>query len=189
MTPKTNSILGRRKQLEADLEHVSQEMYKRNKELVDTNRILSLLRTIDSLVLESRDSLKVLCGQIANFIASMTEYPFVAILSRETIDTHRPDLEVFGWAIIGDLHGRPSEAISKVRIDPRQGWLNNNTKTVFLDLKTIPLNKAAEALGCSNETVKQLSDELPMQAVYVIKLMARQSLVGLMVIGLTGLNV
>ena len=183
-----NSIIGRRKQLEQDLEHVTQEMYKRNKELVDTNRILSLLRTIDSLVLESRDSLKVLCSQIANFTATMTEYPFVAILSRETIDAHRPDLEVYGWAAIGDLHGRPSEAISKIRVNPAQNWLNNTDKTLFLDLKAVPIDKAAEVLGCSVETVKQLSNELPMQGVYIVKLMARQTLVGLMAIGFTGLN-
>lgn len=184
---KTNSI-GRRKQLEADLEHVTQEMYRRNKELVDTNKILSLLRTIDNLVLESRDSLGVLSGQIANFIATIAEYPFVAILTRQTMEVYRHDLEVFGWAVTGELQGRTSHSIRKVRINPAQNWLKTADKTIFVDLKTVPTDKAAVYLGCSTETVKQLNREIPVQAVYVIKLTARQNLVGLMTIGFTGVN-
>ena len=49
----------RKKQLERDIEHITAEMYKRNKELAETNKTLSLLRTIDALVLESHTSVKM----------------------------------------------------------------------------------------------------------------------------------
>src|SRR5436189_6364394 len=73
-------VLNRRKQLETDLEHVTQEMYRRNKELAETNRTLSLLRAIDNLVLKSHESIAVLCGQMAEAIINTTEYPLVAFL-------------------------------------------------------------------------------------------------------------
>ena len=184
---KTN-LIGRRKQLEQDLAQVSAEMYRRNKELADTNRILSLLRTIDSLMLESRDSLQVVCGQIATFVSAMAEYPFVAILSRQTTQTHRPDLEVYGWAVAEELKNHKSDIVGRIRVNPTSAWLNNSAKTIFIDLKTVPIDKAAISLGCSVASIKQLVSEIPLQAIYVIKLMARQNLVGLMVIGFTGVN-
>src|SRR5438270_8409181 len=72
----------KRRQLERDIEHITEEMYKRNKELADTNKTLSLLRTIDALVLESHASLKMVCEHIAQAIAQATGYPFVGLLTR-----------------------------------------------------------------------------------------------------------
>ena len=43
----------RKKTLQTTLQEISQQMYVRNKELAETNKTLSLLRTIDALVLES----------------------------------------------------------------------------------------------------------------------------------------
>src|SRR5437868_15429581 len=82
------------KKLEQDLEHITKEMYRRNKELADTNRTLSLLRTIDTLVLESHDSIKVLAGQITGAISGSTEYPLVALLGPSTLGT--TSLEIYG---------------------------------------------------------------------------------------------
>src|SRR5437868_13919795 len=89
------------KKLEQDLEHVTQEMYRRNKELADTNRTLSLLRTIDNLVLESHDSIKVLAGQITDAIASATQYRLVAVYGPSSLKTER--LEIYGLAARGGL--------------------------------------------------------------------------------------
>src|SRR6185437_12139235 len=89
------------KKLEQDLEHVTQEMYRRNKELADTNRTLSLLRLIDSLVLESRDSIKLLAGQITDAIASATDYPVVAIYGASLLGTDK--LEPYGVNTRGGL--------------------------------------------------------------------------------------
>src|SRR5256885_899630 len=91
---KLPSPVSHRRKLEQDLEHITQEMYRRNKELADTNRTLSLLRTIDSLVLESRDSIKVLAELITSAIASTTEYPLIAIYGASSLGTDK--LEVYG---------------------------------------------------------------------------------------------
>src|SRR6478609_6508374 len=91
--------LKRRKQLEKDLEHVTEEMYRRNKQLADTNQTLSLLRTIDEVVLQSQDSLKEVCEQITRSITDSTDFATIALFTRTSF-THG-GLSMHGWSIKG----------------------------------------------------------------------------------------
>src|ERR1700712_1795881 len=91
--------LKRRKQLERDLEHVTEEMYRRNKELAETNQTLSLLRTIDSVVLESQDSLKDVCQHIVNSVTDATDYSTVALFTRPSLA--HGGLSLYGWSAKG----------------------------------------------------------------------------------------
>src|ERR1700712_3928811 len=94
----------KRKQLEQNLAHVTQEMYKQNSELATTNRTLSLLRTIDTLVLGSHESTEYLCGQLAKAITENSEYAWVSIFGK----THAHErLDLFGW------YGSESHIIQK----------------------------------------------------------------------------
>src|ERR1700752_1407656 len=86
----------KRKQLERAIEHITEEMYRRNKELADTNKTLSLLRTIDALVLESHTSLKMVCEHITDAISQATDYSFVGLFSRSSHDSER--MPLFGWS-------------------------------------------------------------------------------------------
>src|SRR3954466_1878558 len=91
------SRLGHKRQLEKDLEHITKEMYLRNKELADTNRILSVLRTIDNLVLSSQASLKELSVQLAHSITDITDYPFIALMGHSEHFPH--EIEVYGSSL------------------------------------------------------------------------------------------
>src|SRR5579884_2053385 len=96
-TPPDNKTLrpfNKRRQLERDIEHITAEMYKRNRELAETNKTLSLLRTIDALVLESHASLKLVCEHIAQAITQVTDYPFVGVLTRAGRD--KDELVLYG---------------------------------------------------------------------------------------------
>src|SRR4051812_39827807 len=86
----------KRKQLERDIEHITQEMYRRNKALADTNKTLSLLRTIDSLVLESHTSLKQVCEQITATITQLTDYGFAGLFTRPSHQNSY--LTLYGWS-------------------------------------------------------------------------------------------
>src|SRR5436190_10926568 len=85
----------KRKQLEQDIEHITQEMYRRNKELADTNKTLSLLRTIDALVLESHASLKMVCEHITEAITQVMDYPFVGLFTR--VGQTPGQMRLYGW--------------------------------------------------------------------------------------------
>ena len=70
-----------RQDVSAELEHVNQSMYIKNKELNEKNKILSLLRQIDETVLTSSSN-TVLVGQgVADIIAAKTDFTFVSLFT------------------------------------------------------------------------------------------------------------
>ena len=171
--------LGRKQQLEQDLEHITQEMYKRNKELADTNRTLSLLRTIDSLVLESHDSIKILCEQIAAAIAKATEYSVVAIYGASSLGTDK--LEPYAVKTGNSLNFEDS-LLKEIKPTTKHHWYTSDERVKLASLLHAQTKDLALYLGCSLEVAQQLKDS-QLKSAYVAKLMARQSLVGVIVIG------
>lgn len=169
---------GKKKQLETDLASLSQEMYRRNLELAETNQALSLLRNIDNLVLESHDELAVLCQNIASTIINYSTYPLVAILSSPP---HKDFLQLFGWA--SSYSNTPEIDRYKVELDEHDNWLVNPDRSIRVDLKNLSNEYIAHVLHDSVDDVVALRHAIPVQSLVLIKLLARHRLVGLMVVG------
>ena len=170
----------KRKQLEQNLEHVTQEMYRRNKELAETNRTLSLLRSIDSLVLESHDTIKALCSQITAAINTGTEYPFVALLGQSNSRSGR--LEIYGWSASQPIKIRP-ELLPELKPSSRHNWFRKKDRSKFLSLLHLKGEELSNYLGCTTDEAEELKKSLGLKSVYVVKLVAREKLVGVMVVG------
>jgi signal transduction histidine kinase len=177
---KQYSPFARKKQLEQDLAQISQEMYKRNLELAETNQALSLLRTIDSLVLESHDELKILCQNISQAIIDSSSYPLLAIMANPP---HKDYLELMGWATSYDT--RPEVDRYRVQLDDHNEWLVQPGRITTINLKTLSNELIARLLGDSVQDIINLRHILPIQSVALVKLLARHRLVGLMVVGFT----
>jgi signal transduction histidine kinase len=173
-----------RKDLKKDIEHITEEMYRRNRELADTNRTLSLLRTIDTLVLESHDSLSKLCSQITQVIAQTTNYSMVAILSHTLSDTD--NLIPYGFSLAPSLLAVDASELLKIKLDINTSWLRGQDKTALIHIGHMPTTKVAEYLGITEEKVTSLKAMLPLQSLYIIKLITRQKLVGVMAVGFLG---
>ncbi len=170
------------KKLERDLEHVTQEMYRRNKELADTNRTLSLLRTIDSLVLESHDSIKVLAGQITDAIATTTEYPLVAIYGSSLLGTDK--LESYGINARGGLV-IDKALLEDIKPTSKHQWYHSREKARLVSISRATAKELAFYLGCSTDNAEKLKGT-SVKSAYLAKLVARGNLVGVMVIGSSG---
>src|SRR5579884_3006624 len=111
-TPPDNKTLrpfNKRRQLERDIEHITAEMYRRNRELAETNKTLTLLRTIDALVLESHASLKMVCEHIAQAITQATDYPLVGLLTRSA---RAKDLVVLNGISSGVVAGKNTSSLN-----------------------------------------------------------------------------
>lgn len=181
-----NATFRRRKQLEQDLEHITQEMYRRNRELAETNRTLSLLRTIDSLVLESQESLDVVGQQITQALIDTAEYPLVALLVRPALD--EPVIELCGWS--SKLAAFPS-GFTMPRKTPRlamteNAWLDTPDTTWLLPVNKIELSDIRRFFGCTEAEARRLKSHFPVKTLYLTKLMVRGHMVGVMVTGFYG---
>lgn len=182
LKPK-QSLLSKRKSLEQDLEHISQEMYKRNKELADANRILSLLRAIDTIVLESREPLRELCKQLSDAIIKTTDNSFVAILVDQAGQSYHRDLEIFGWQVSEQYQNPDLTQLDRVKIPPNLPWLTGSDRSLFVKISSLTDDEIATYFGVPVPTVASLRHALPLQSMYAAKLMARQRLVGVIVVG------
>jgi signal transduction histidine kinase len=181
---KTNLVrpFTRRKQLERDLAHVTQEMYRHNRELTETNKILSLLRTIDNLVLSSQSSVKDLSNQIAAAITEKTDYPFVAVLGITPHANHT--LELYGASFKkGSVASPELVDINNLRVSIHAKWFSSAKNSKVIQLKRFSRRRMAHVLHTSVDKIEDALKVLPIHSIYLVKLQARQKLVGAIAIG------
>lgn len=186
-TPATKpSILPfqKRKQLERDIEHITGEMYKRNKELAETNKTLSLLRTIDALVLESHASLKMVSEHITEAITQVTDYPFVGLLTRSSHS--REELVLSGWSGSDWLGKKQSDVhmfSRPLHVKLIHPWFAQIESTTLLSLDSLTNEQIASFLGCQPSDIKRAKQRIPLKSLYIVKLLARRQVVGLLIVG------
>ena len=172
------------KQLQRDLDHITQEMYRRNKELADTNKTLSLLRTIDAIVLESHTSLKMVCQHITQAITQASDYAFVGLLTR--VSSTREELVLAAWngnTWLGDAEMPDLGFTRPLHLKLSHPWYAEFQSSMSISLETFSDAQLAAFLQVPVSSVEQLRGQTKLQSLYVVKLLARRQIVGLLVIG------
>jgi signal transduction histidine kinase len=173
----------RRRQLEKDLEHITQEMYRRNKELAETNKTLSLLRTIDALALESHTSVKMVCEHITEAITQVTDYAFVGLLTQASHT--RAELTLSGWSGSAWLGKQQADLgfSYPVHLQMTNDWFASFEMSTLISLDELPHNVLADFLSCHEDEVRRVRKNVPLKSLYAVKLLARRRIVGLLVVG------
>lgn len=172
----------KRKQLEKDIEHVTEEMYKRNKELADTNRTLSLLQTIDAIVLESHANLKDVCEHITEAITQAAEYAFVGLFTKA--NHSKDELVLYGWSG-KDYLGKDLSLIVRrpVHLTLDDPWLTRPESRRLLSLETLTTEELTHFVDYPKESIERVMHKMPIKTLYQVKLMVRRHLVGVLVVG------
>jgi signal transduction histidine kinase len=175
----------KRKQLERDIEHITAEMYKRNKELAETNKTLSLLQTIDALALESHTSTKMVCEHITEAITQAAGYAFVGLLTHASLG--RDELVLNGWSGTG----RQGEGVKlsfshPLHMPVTSPWFAEPASSSMVSLEGYTDPELARLIGGSETDIKHNRQHLPLKSLYLVKLSARRRLVGLLVVGFMG---
>jgi signal transduction histidine kinase len=174
----------RKKTLQISLQEISQQMYVRNKELAETNKTLSLLRTIDALVLESHTSIQMVCEHITEAITQVTDYPFVGLLTRSSHT--REEVTLYGWSGNSWLGKDSSQMPSfsrPVHIGLEHEWFSAPESTKLISLEGVLPADLARVLGVSESELRKVLRRLPLKSIYLVKLQTRRRLVGLLVVG------
>jgi signal transduction histidine kinase len=172
----------KRRQLERDLEHVTEEMYRRNKELSDTNKTLSLLQTIDALVLEPHASLKVVCAHITQAITQATSYPLVVLFTRTSAT--KEELRLHGYSgkdYLGvNLEPLPNRPIY---LKLEEEWAASLQSSRVRDIESMTHEELATFVDRPVSDVQQFLKTVPIKSVYEVKLAVRHHLVGVLAVG------
>lgn len=171
----------KRKQLERDLDHITEEMYKRNRELAETNKTLSLLRTIDTLVLDSHEPLPAVCARIAQAVTEAAEYSFVGIFTRSPHLTH--ELLLQGASLHDQFSKQPLQLAKPLRLKITDAWFRGIEPSRLFSLGERENSQLAKFTNYSPADVTNLRRQLPIRSLYMVKLLARNKLVGVIMVG------
>lgn len=172
----------KRKQLERDIDSVNSEMLQRNKELAETNKTLSLLRTIDAMVLESHASLKMVCAHITEAITQSSDYAFVGLLTRSSHT--REELTLNGWSGSQWLGKDASLGFSHpIHVQLSHEWFEQPLSTMIVSLEDMSDEILASYLSVGAADIQRLRHDVQLKSLYIVKLLARRKLVGLLVVG------
>lgn len=164
------------------LDSVSEQMYAHNEELAETNKMLSLLRTIDSLVLESHASLKLVCEHITQAITQVTDFPFVGLFTRASHSQEQ--MRLYGWSGKDWLgNNRASGASRPVHLNTSSNWFQEPGVSNIISLEGMSLENIASLLDCSASEVEKALNHTPVKSFYAVKLMVRRRIVGVLVVG------
>ncbi len=174
------TIQTKRKKLEQDLEHVTQEMYRKNLELVQTNRTLSLLRTIDNLVLESDAGLEDLSQQICMAIVNNSDFLTVGIFGKVANYSH---IRSLGWATQGELKIPENRPLKNAFLDIPEDIAKSPKDQILVSLKDISDKKLADLLHVPKENITKKRKSLNLQAIHAALLKSRRQIVGVIVVG------
>ena len=174
-----NGVIDKSLRVEQDFEHVTQEMYRKNLELTETNQTLSLLRTIDTLVLESQDSLEQLGDQISQAVVDNSNFSLVMLFAKLP---HGESLNLVGHGAGNSDTKTGSTQNPLMRLDTDHSWFKSDEMTLSLHVKD-PEAAAMHSIGLNEKTLNSFSQKTPIKTLYFMKLRARQKLVGLLIVG------
>lgn len=179
-TPRTKALFTRKKQLRQDFEQLSQEMYKRNLELNESNQMLSLFRQIDNAVLDSQAKVEDVSQLVADAVTALSSVSMTALFVQPE-DTEKLRLVGLGWD--ESFGKKPSLSKKAVRVDNNIAWLTGPNQTAIVDIATVTPEQITHALDVTVEQGKTLLN-IGLRTLVVHKLIVRYRIVGLLVIGL-----
>lgn len=163
-------------------------MYTQNLALVQTNRMLSILRAIDLLILESSRNLPQLASEISQAIIDQSPYPIVAILS---LNEHADKFLHFQGSAVSMLPSQKQpDATMEERMKqfhmPIDGqWVSSKSRNLIIDINDKKVLSNIELFSVETKMIIELlADQFNLKSLYLTKLKARGSLTGVMIVGL-----
>lgn len=185
---KLGLVAGKHAALRDDYERITQEMYAKNLTLAQTNRTLSLLRSIDLIILEAEGSLSEISTEISRSIVEVSPYATVAILSQ---NKHNDQFINFqGWDLSTIraqkvLRINALEKLNRVKLPLDGSWLSSPEKNLMIDLANPQGTPNVDTMPADmKEVFKMLHEQLDVRSLYFTKLRARETLVGVILVGL-----
>lgn len=179
-TPRTSGLFSKKKQLRQDFERLSQEMYKRNLELNESNQMLSLLRNIDDAVLDSQAKLEDVSQLVADAVTDLSFVSMAALFVQPETAEHF-ELSGISW---DDSYPKPPKIDKKeLRIEEHVPWLGGAEKTAVLSIDDITPAYLTKIVSVSDDKAHELLDT-KLRTLVLHKLIVRYRIVGLLVIGL-----
>jgi signal transduction histidine kinase len=167
-----------------ELEHVTEEMYKKNKELAEKNKALALLRRIDSIVLSKVTDIGQVVQEVVNTIVEELSFKLVAILLLDKEKNSLKRLVVSQTDLIAQAENKLNRRFfdKDILLAEESNLIVKTVKTRFMQL-THGLNKTLIP-HFSAEQSKIAQEIIGINASFVYPLIVRDEVIGALVISI-----
>lgn len=166
---------------------LTQELYRKNVELAHTNHTLSLLRTIDNLVIEPANSLRDLTQGITDALIKDSSYIFGVLFIKQSRNDELP-MSVGGFSMQPQQNNLEADSASMKRLllnvtDP---WFASPEFSKSINIGAERDSFLDQIFGSQAEVANSFALKCQCPTIYFVKLLARHKLVGIMLVGLPG---
>lgn len=167
-----------------DIAHITEEMYKKNKELAEKNKALALLRKIDGIVLSKVTDLGQVGQEIVNTIIGELSFKMIAILMLDKENKNVGRLAVSQTDATTQAEIKLNQKLfgEKIPLTEESNLIVKATKTRVMQL-THGLNNTLIP-HFSEEQSKVAQEILGINASFVYPLIVREEVIGAMVISI-----
>lgn len=167
--PKIGKLMPGQKQLA----HITEELYSKNVELADRNKVLSLLRTIDDLMLGSQASPRELASMLVEILVQQDDFNYVQLFLRHTDRTHLHSL-----ALAGEISDEQKSIAKNLRIKKSLNKQLRHSEKVETASRLVDVLETT-----SKKELAEIDMMLDIERVYIVPLRARGLMTGLLIIG------
>lgn len=183
--PPIPSLPTKGKGLQRVLRSVTREMYKRNYELAETNKTLSLLRQIDAIALTSYETINAYLSQTSQAIVQIAEFPFVEVLAQPL--SHHIATDYVGLCSSVSLDESQTALLSAIKINDSAAWYREDKDAAIIlpkDIFHFGISPPTEIQHHKDKVVDILENVMKVKSLILVKLTSREKLVGVLIFGL-----
>jgi signal transduction histidine kinase len=175
--------------LRDEFAHVTQKMYTQNLALAQTNRTLSMLRSIDSLILDSSRDLPHMTDEISQILVETVPFPVAGILSLNRYNEDIITLQGFAYnqLLTPATLSIATPVMKNLYLSLKGRWLSSDEHYLIIDTTHPDLRMQLLQHDFDESFVRALKSfqiERGVQAVYFTKVFARNTLNGVLMVGL-----
>jgi signal transduction histidine kinase len=183
LVPQTSGLFLRPKKVRSALINITQELYRHNYELTQSNKTLTLIQKIDEIALESHDSLDVFCTSLSSIIVGTAGYNLAEILIQPT--DQDVTINAHGLTTNKPISDATRVILSQINIDVNSDFHKNIVKSKIMPIRQLFDNSIGllSNFNFTDKLVESIIESLPIESALLVKLTAREKQVGLMMIG------
>lgn len=172
--------------MSTDYARIAQQMYTQNAALAQTNRTLSILRTIDLLILDSTKNLKQLGKEIARSVIDASPYVMAGILSLDHYKDADISMQGFSMQHSSAANQDSTMLLSQLHMPIETDWAKSDKRNSIIDLSNLNAADELRIFDTNHQSLRTiLHDEIGIHHLYITKLESRKKVTGIMMVGLS----
>lgn len=170
--------------LQSEIAHVAEEVYKKNVELAERNKTLSLLRKIDEIILSSVTSTQHIAQQVVDLLSFEEDFKAIIVLLFDKKDNVLLRLAESNTERVKNIEYEYGQPLSspRVKVTNEENLITQALKTKKLQITSNLYNVLS--ISFDQDQARRIQSYLQIQSILTYPLVVRDEVIGVMIFGI-----